>query len=75
MDRIGISYMYLGAWKSAKDGSSGREFHVDPYLMVVGPPSRRISGIQSRRKERNAIPEAFAEAHGAIPGYAGTPME
>jgi hypothetical protein len=37
IDRIGISYMYLGAWKAAKDGSSGHEFHVGPHLMIVGP--------------------------------------
>jgi hypothetical protein len=35
IDGIGISYMYLGAWKSAKDG--GHEFHVGPHLMIVGP--------------------------------------
>jgi hypothetical protein len=37
IDRIGISYMYVGAWKPAKDGSAGHEFHVGPHLMVVGP--------------------------------------
>jgi len=37
IDRIGISYMYLGLWKPAKDGSSGHEFHVGPHLMIVGP--------------------------------------
>jgi hypothetical protein len=37
IDRIGISYMYLGAWKAGKGASSGHEFHVGPHLMVVGP--------------------------------------
>lgn len=36
IDRIGISYMYLGLWKYAKDGS-GHDFHVGPHLMIVGP--------------------------------------
>ena len=36
IDRIGISYMYLGLWKWAKDGS-GHDFHVGPHLMIVGP--------------------------------------
>src|SRR5580704_3032774 len=34
IDRIGISYMYFGAWQS-KDGSSGPKFHVGPHLMIV----------------------------------------
>ena len=37
IDRIGISYMYLGAWKPMKGGPSGHEFHVGPHLMIVGP--------------------------------------
>ena len=45
IDRIGISYMYLGAWKSAKDGSSGHEFHVGPHLMVVSPHQDEFQGL------------------------------
>jgi len=41
IDRIGISYMYVGAWvpnKSAKDnGSKSDEFHVGPHIMIVSP--------------------------------------
>jgi hypothetical protein len=41
IDRIGISYMYAGAWvpnKSAKDnGSKSDEFHVGPHMMIVSP--------------------------------------
>jgi hypothetical protein len=47
IDRIGISYMYLGAWKPAKDGSSGHEFHVGPHLMVVGPNQDEFQGFNS----------------------------
>ena len=36
IDRIGISYMYVGAWQS-KDGSSAHAFHVGPHLMIVSP--------------------------------------
>jgi hypothetical protein len=41
VDRIGISYMYAGAWvpdKSAEGhGSTSGEFHVGPHIMVVSP--------------------------------------
>ena len=45
IDRIGISYMYLGAWKSAKDGSPSHEFHVGPRLMIVGPNQDEFQGF------------------------------
>src|SRR5579864_6268578 len=44
IDRIGISYMYLGLWKPAKDG---HEFHVGPHLMVVGPHQDEFSRIRA----------------------------
>lgn len=44
IDRIGISYMYLGLWKPAKDGS-GHEFHVGPHLMVVGANEDEFRGF------------------------------
>src|SRR5215467_4191324 len=41
IDRIGISYMYAGAWvlnKSAEDNRSvSSEFHVGPHIMIVSP--------------------------------------
>jgi len=41
IDRIGISYMYTGAWfpkKSAENhGSTTSEFHVGPHIMIVSP--------------------------------------
>jgi len=46
IDRIGIAYMYRGAWvKSAKGTSSGQEFHVGPHLMVVGPHQDEFQGF------------------------------
>ena len=53
IDRIGISYMYLGAWKSAK-GSSGHDFHVGPHLMVVGPHPEEFQGLN--RDATNGMP-------------------
>jgi hypothetical protein len=43
IDRIGISYMYFGAW--AKGSSSGHEFHVGPHLMVVSPHQDDFQGL------------------------------
>ena len=41
IDRIGISYMYAGAWvpnKSVENhGSTSNEFHVGPHIMIVSP--------------------------------------
>jgi hypothetical protein len=41
IDKIGISYMYAGAWvpsKSAENrGSPSSEFHVGPHIMIVAP--------------------------------------
>ena len=54
IDRIGLSYMYLGAWKSAKDSSSGHEFHVGPHLMVVGPNQDEFQGFN--RDATNGMP-------------------
>jgi hypothetical protein len=53
IDRIGISYMYLGAWKSAK-GGSGHEFHVGPHLMIVGPNQDEFQGFN--RDATNGMP-------------------
>src|SRR5262249_5590463 len=45
IDRIGISYMYAGAWvpnKSAENhGSTSSEFHVGPHIMIVSPPQNQ----------------------------------
>jgi hypothetical protein len=54
IDRIGIAYMYVGAWvKSAKD-SSGQEFHVGPHLMVVSPHQDDFQGYN--RDGSNGMP-------------------
>jgi hypothetical protein len=53
IDRIGISYMYFGAWQS-KDSSSGHEFHVGPHLMIVSPRQDDFQGIN--RAPSNGMP-------------------
>jgi hypothetical protein len=53
IDRIGISYMYLGLWKWAKDGS-GHDFHVGPHLMIVGPHQDEFQGFN--RDATNGMP-------------------
>ena len=54
INRIGIAYMYVGAWvKPAKD-SSGQEFHVGPHLMVVSPHQDDFQGFN--RDGSNGMP-------------------
>jgi hypothetical protein len=86
IDRIGISYMYLGAWKSAKDGSSGHEFHVGPHLMIVGPHQDGMNDANEKGREASnfieptvmnntiAIPETFPGV-GYTKDWAGIPLE
>jgi hypothetical protein len=52
IDRIGISYMYLGAW--AKSGKGGGEFHVGPHLMIVSPHQDEFQGFN--RDASNGMP-------------------
>jgi hypothetical protein len=51
INRMGMSYMYLGLWKPAKDG---HEFHVGPHLMVVTPNSDELQGFN--RDATNGMP-------------------
>jgi hypothetical protein len=54
IDRIGISYMYVGAWVKAAKGSSGQEFHVGPHLMIVSPHQDDFQGFN--RDGSNGMP-------------------
>jgi hypothetical protein len=54
IDRIGISYMYSGAWVKSAQGSSGQEFHVGPHLMVVSPHQDDFQGFN--RDGSNGMP-------------------
>jgi hypothetical protein len=51
-DRIGIAYMYMGAW--AKGASADHEFHVGPHVMVVGPRQDEFQGFN--RDASNGMP-------------------
>ena len=40
IDRVGIAYMYVGAWVpnvAGKTNSDAHEFHVGPHVMIVSP--------------------------------------
>jgi hypothetical protein len=52
IDRIGISYMYIGAW--AKSLKEGEEFHVGPHLMIVSPHQDELRGLN--RDPSNGMP-------------------
>jgi hypothetical protein len=52
IDRIGISYMYIGAW--AKSGKGAEEFHVGPHLMIVSPNQDEFQGLN--RDPSNGMP-------------------
>lgn len=43
IDRIGISYMYMGAW--AKSAKGGEEVRVGPHLMIVSPNQDDFQGL------------------------------
>jgi len=52
IDRIGISYMYFGAW--AKSGKGAEEFHVGPHMMIVSPHQDDFQGMN--RDPSNGMP-------------------
>ena len=52
IDRIGISYMYIGAWAKSRKG--GEEFHVGPHLMIVSPNQDEFQGFN--RDPSNGMP-------------------
>jgi hypothetical protein len=62
IDRVGISYMYVGAWVKSTKGSPGPEFHVGPHLMVVSPHQDDFQGFN--RDGSNGMPYV---AH--LPGH------
>jgi hypothetical protein len=55
IDRIGIAYMYGGAYvKAASNTASDHEFHVGPHLMIVGPHQNELQGFN--RDGSNGMP-------------------
>lgn len=53
IDRVGIAYMYGGAWVKSATGP-GSEFHVGPHLMVVSPHQDDFQGFN--RDWSNGMP-------------------
>ena len=48
IDRIGIAYMYLGAWvphRASSSESPSKYFHVGPHIMVVSPNQGELQGF------------------------------
>jgi hypothetical protein len=54
VDRVGIAYMYIGAWVKSSKASFGLEFHVGPHLMVVSPHQDDFQGFN--RDGLNGMP-------------------
>jgi hypothetical protein len=54
VDRVGIAYMYIGAWVKSWKASFGQEFHVGPHLMVVSPHQDDFQGFN--RDGSNGMP-------------------
>ena len=54
IDRVGISYMYFGAWVNSAKGFSGPEYHVGPHLMIVSPHQDDFQGLN--RDGSNGMP-------------------
>jgi len=55
IERVGIAYMYAGAWvRAAKGAPADHEFHVGPHLMMVGPHQDEFQGFN--RDGSNGMP-------------------
>ena len=71
-DRIGIAYMYMGAW--AKGASADHEFHVGPHLMVVGPRQEEFQGFNRDASNGMLYRDTSAESYRSISGHADSAM-
>jgi hypothetical protein len=45
IDRLGVAYMYTGAWVPNWPGETKKEFHVGPRIMVVTPHPEELQGF------------------------------
>ena len=46
IDRLGIAYMYMGAWVANTSGKTAeKEFHVGAHIMVVSPHPDELQGF------------------------------
>jgi len=55
IDKLGIAYMYMGAWVPNQSGKTGeKEFHVGPHIMVVSPHPDELQAFN--RDGSNGMP-------------------
>jgi hypothetical protein len=57
IDKVGISYMYMGAWvpnKSGSDRAIHKEFHVGPHIMIITPHQEELQSFN--RDGSNGMP-------------------
>jgi hypothetical protein len=57
IDKIGIAYMYVGAWVANKSGSEDgmhKEFHVGPHIMIITPHQDEVQSLN--RDGSNGMP-------------------
>ena len=45
IERLGVAYMYTGAWVPNWPGETKEQFHVGPHIMVVTPHSEELQGF------------------------------
>jgi hypothetical protein len=46
--KVGIAYMYIGAWvadKTSSEGTMHKEFHVGPHIMVITPHQDEVQSL------------------------------
>jgi len=57
IDKVGIAYMYMGAWvpnKSGSDRTIHQEFHVGPHIMIITPHQEELQSFN--RDGSNGMP-------------------
>jgi hypothetical protein len=78
IDRMGISYMYAGAWVPNLSGPEPKtqEFHVGPHIMVVSPHANQneLQALSHDGSKRHAICHAPPERNRSLPGDPDSPV-
>jgi hypothetical protein len=55
IDRVGVAYMYRGAWVPNKSANShDKEYHVGPHIMIITPHQDELQGLN--RDGSNGMP-------------------
>ena len=61
IDRVGIAYMYIGAWMpdtAGKSYASNHTFHVGPHIMIVSPHKNQDEPESLSHVGSNGLPYA-----------------